>query len=278
MSRDRLAAILIALSLISLVLFAGPPSCKARVRVSDAPTEATAATKTPATTDVANESPSLPASPVRPSSTFDIPAGLRLPTDSVHVLITDDRGSTEKRQTSEGVGSGARATGGQLNQQIDTSAPGATLGDQSATGGSLASRLRLVPVEQAASNPLLWVGIAAGLAAIACLYFGLRRLAFYLGLAAAAFIAAAMLPKLAVVLICGVALVIGGVLIWSEHNRQSLGTTLETVMRGVEDAPSAVRQETKRFIRKRMDTVPKAVKVIDKLKDQKGILSESDRD
>jgi len=120
---------LIALSLISLVLFAGPPSCKARVRVSDAPTEATAATKTPATTDVANESPSLPASPVRPSSTFDIPAGLRLPTDSVHVLITDDRGSTEKRQTSEGVGSGARATGGQLNQQIDTSAPGATLGD-----------------------------------------------------------------------------------------------------------------------------------------------------
>lgn len=156
-----------------------------------------------------------------------------------------DNGEYHRKESANGTGTGIDATGDAAKVQQKTTAPNASLPGIGADGGASDASASALTLEGAASNPLLWVGIALLLGGGTCLYLGIRRAALICGVGGVGLIVAAMLPAWAWFIIAAVGLVAAGVYVWAEYHGQSAKLALTSVVRNVEKLPTPTRQAIK---------------------------------
>lgn len=163
-----------------------------------------------------------------------MPDGIR-PGDTVVFEYESDGGRLRRTDAASGTGPGLSTSSDEAAASFDTSAPAVGINGTTGTGGSGATEFTLRTVGGAARNPLLWVGIVAVLAGLACFYFGLRRAGTYLVLGGGGFVIAAMLPGWAWLIIAGVCGVGVIVYVWSERDARRSTEAARAVVAGVAD-------------------------------------------
>lgn len=190
-----------------------------------------------------------PTPPSIPAPAFDIPGGFdpNKPVEARYVVEGPTAKSTEQ---ATGTGAGLTTNSDEAAAQFDTSAPGANLPGIGSTGGSLSSRVTFRTLQSAASNPLLWVGIVAVLAAGVTFYLGLRRASLICVAIGGGFIAAAMIPGWGWFVLAAAALLGVGVYVYVEYGAKRTTSALQAVVDGVAatketapDAYTAVKRE-----------------------------------
>lgn len=194
--------------------------------------------------------------PAIPAPAFDIPGGFdpNKPVEARYV-VTGPESRTNEHAT--GTGAGLSTNSDEAAAKFVTSAPGATLPGIGSTGGGASTEFSVRTIQGAASNPLLWVGILAVLAAGWAVFKGIPRAGLILGVIGGGFITAAMLPAWAWVLIAAAGVVAVAAYIWSEYGGKVKHEALRAVVDGVdslkESSPGAY-QIVKQEIGKQADT------------------------
>jgi hypothetical protein len=196
----------------------------------------------------ANPAPSA-APALTPEQAAAVRAALegRLPPGTEIVIETKDGGTLVQDERAEGVGAGARARGTETNQAVTGSAPEAGLdGKGRAKGGDQRtdqSAVSPIPPNLFA-NPLLYAGILCGLGAGACFWplpLGWKPAAV-LGVLAAAFVVAAMLPAVLVWGLAVAGLVAAVAILAASHQAASSTSAASRASRLVEEAATAAER------------------------------------
>lgn len=201
--------------------------------------------------------PAKPAAPITiPAPEFNLPGGFD-PDKPVEMRYVEEGGETKSTEQASGTGAGLSTNSDEAAAKFVTSAPGATLPGIGSTGGGASTEFSVRTIQGAASNPLLWVGILAVLAAGWAVFKGIPRAGLILGVIGGGFITAAMLPAWAWVLIAAAGVVAVAAYIWSEYGGKVKHEALRAVVDGVdslkESSPGAY-QIVKQEIGKQADT------------------------
>lgn len=205
------------------------------------------------------------------------PEPMRVSVDGREVVAP--AGSSVKFKTTttrgaNGVGAGINTDNAETAAGFNAGAPVTNLAGELGGGadGGLSSanfKMRMPP----GTSPLLWVGVACLLGAGACLYLGLRRAATFAGLFGLLFLGASALPGIALFLVCGAAVLLGGAYLYAEHKGRGTREALRGVLAGVEAIPDApTRIGVKSFIKGHIEDPDRAV--ISAIKKADGLPSE----
>lgn len=199
---------------------------------------------------------------------------IKHPDGSVETVMRTENTGAANTATATAEGAGVTASGEQIQQGFDASAPEISLaqgGGGSTSGGAIKGENKAKTdlakiVGKAAGNPLMWVGILLLLAGIGCLFVPIRRGAMVLLPAGIGLIAVSFLPEWAWWLIAALALFGGALYVWTELDArkkarlaEKLRYGLAGVTRGVESLPADIREVVKRHVDVVTDDEDKAV-------------------
>lgn len=190
-----------------------------------------------------NSSGTLTGSPTLPPPTYYPPGSVvthEYEHDAGHRIITEQAGGT---------GAGLTTSGDEVAAKFAASAPSANLPGIGSSGGTATSEFSVRSIEGAASNPLLWVGMASVIAAGVAFVLRLpRRVPLVCLTIGGGFIAAALMPKWGVFVLAAAGLGGLGVYIWAEKQGKNWFEALRAVTAGVEDLPDEPRLQVKKHV------------------------------
>ena len=157
---------------------------------------------------------------------------------------THDAGTVDLTETAEGQGASLRANGDKIVSDFDASSPSAGLGGGREAAGGSTRTSQTITMNNTASNPLLWVGIACLLGAGWLVYRGRLRAALITAGVGVAMITCVMLPLFALFVIAGGVAVLLVAYVHREHQAKDTEASheaLRAVAAGVSDFEKAAK-------------------------------------